>query len=115
MAPPIPDGHCPHCQVPDGGLFAEWTAEYQTPAGKQAIMAGEVVFDCYFCGQPFQLVLPLDIILPRKPSGASRVARRQKFRCQEWLRSQHPGEALSDVVAKLGLDYSGRWAFDGYN
>jgi hypothetical protein len=35
-------------------LFAEWTEEYQTSAGKQALLAGAVVFDCYYCQMPLQ-------------------------------------------------------------
>jgi hypothetical protein len=101
--PPIPGGICPHCQASIIDLFAEWTDEYQTAAGKQAIMAGDLVFDCYYCQKPIQLVLPLAVVLPQKGAGNYQVATRRKFRCEDWLRSQHPGETLSQVVEKSQL------------
>jgi hypothetical protein len=94
-------------------LFAEWTDAYQTPEGKKAIMAGDVVFDCYYCQGPLQLVLPLAIVDPQKPS--CKLAKRKKSRCEEWLKTQHPGESLSNVVERAGWKFNGQWAFDGYN
>ena len=41
--PQIPGGTCGHCRAPVIDLFAEWTDEYQTSGGKQAILAGAVV------------------------------------------------------------------------
>src|SRR5262249_23018942 len=52
----------------------EWTEEYQTPAGKRGILAGDVVFDCSFCEGPLQLVLPLALVAPVKPASTYRVA-----------------------------------------
>jgi hypothetical protein len=108
--PPIPEGKCVHCQAPIVDLFAEWTDEYQTSDGKKAIMAGVVVFDCYYCEGPLQLVLPLAVVMPRKPPGDHHVAKRKKSRCEEWLRNQHPGETLSEVVENAGgsLTINGR-------
>jgi hypothetical protein len=113
--PQIPDGNCVHCQAPIIDLFAEWTEEYQTPEGKRAICAGEIVFDCYYCGGPLQLTLPLALISPAKGPEEYRMAKRQRSRCDDWLRSQHPGESLSQVVEKAGWQFRGKWAFDGYN
>jgi hypothetical protein len=115
MTPPIPDGKCPYCGAPIPDLFAEWTAEYQTSDGKRAIMAGDVVFDCYYCQAPVQLVLPLEVVRPDKGPGEYMVAKRSWARCEDWLRSQHPGESLSEVLEKMGLNFAGTWAFDGYN
>ena len=115
MTPPIPDGKCVHCQAPIVDLFAEWTEEYQTADGKRAIMAGDIVFDCYYCQRPLQLVLPLELIHPRKPAGQYQIAKRRKSRCEDWLRLQHPGESLSQVVEKAGWKSEDAWAFDGYN
>src|SRR5579859_1342784 len=100
--PQIPEGRCVHCHAPIVDLFAEWTAEYQTPEGKRAILAGDVVFDCYYCQGHLQLVLPLAIVPPQKEPGKYRVAKRSRSRCADWLRSQHPGETLSQVVEKAG-------------
>ena len=114
--PQIPDGRCEQCQAPVIDVFAEWTDEYQTKEGKQAILAGDVVFDCYFCQQPLQLVLPLALVPPRKGPNEYRIAKRKKARCEDWLRSQHPGETLSQVVIEnAGWQYGDRWAFDEYN
>jgi hypothetical protein len=113
--PQIPGGQCPHCGAPVIDLFAEWTDEYQTPAGKQGILAGDIVFDCYYCEGPLQLVLPLAIVLPRKSAGAYQVAKRGKARCEAWLRAQHPGLSLSQVVEMAAWQFGDRWAFDGYN
>jgi len=113
--PQIPGGQCPHCAGPIIDLFAEWTEEYQTAAGKRDILVGDVVFDCYFCEGPFQLVLPLAIVLPMQPANAYRVAKRSKGRCEAWLRAQHPGASLSEVVEMAGWQFGPRWAFDGYN
>ena len=57
---------CVHCRAPVIDLFAEWTDEYQTPGGKRAILAGDVVFDCYCCHGLLRLVLPLAIVGPHK-------------------------------------------------
>ena len=113
--PQIPGGQCPHCLAPIVDLFAEWTDEYQTAAGKQAILAGDIVFDCYHCARPVQLVLPLALIVPQKLPGSYRIAVRSQARCHAWLASQHPGSSLSQVVAMAGWQYGGKWAFDGYN
>jgi hypothetical protein len=113
--PQIPEGRCLHCQAPIVDLFAEWTEEYQTREGKQAILAGDEVFDCYYCQEPLQLLLPLALTLPQKPPEKYRIAKRKKSRCEEWLRHQHPGETLSHVVEKANWRYQGIWAFDGYN
>ena len=113
--PQVPDGRCEHCNSPIIDLFAEWTEEYQTRKGKQAILAGDVVFDCYYCQKPLQLVLPLALVVPQKRPGAYRVAKRQKTRCEAWLQGQHPGETLSLIVEKAGWQYEDQWAFDGYN
>src|SRR5579871_1346341 len=113
--PPIPDGRCIHCHAPVVDLFAEWTDIYQTPEGKKAILTGAVVFDCYFCQQPLQLILPLALIAPLKEPGEYQIVRRRKSRCHAWLQAQHPGETLSQVVEKAGWQSEGRWAFDGYN
>ena len=113
--PQIPGGRCAYCQAPIIDLFAEWTDEYQTRAGKQEIMAGTVVFDCYYCQDPLQLVLPLALVLPQKAPTDYRVAKRMKVRCEDWLRSQHTGLSLSQVVELASWHYGGKWAFDGYN
>src|SRR5436309_135535 len=113
--PQIPAGRCAHCQAPIIDLFAEWTDEYQTPRGKQAILAGDVVFDCYYCEGPLQLVLPLGLILPQKGPNDYAVAKRKRSRCEDWLRSQHPGQTLSQVVEAASWQHGGRWALDGYN
>jgi hypothetical protein len=113
--PQVPDGKCEHCQAAVIDLFAEWTDAYQTKEGKQAILAGDVVFDCYYCQKPLQLVLPLALVLPHKAPEEYRIARRNKSRCEDWLRSQHPGQTLSEVVEAAGWQREGRWAFDGYN
>jgi hypothetical protein len=113
--PPIPNGKCVHCHAPIVDLFAEWTDAYQTAEGKKAILAGDVVFDCYYCQQPLQLILPLAIIEPQKPPGQYQVAKRTKSRCAAWLRSQHPGERLSRIVENAGWKFEDHWAFDGYN
>ena len=113
--PQIPDGRCAHCQAPLIDLFAEWTEAYQTKVGKQAILAGDVVFDCYYCQQPIQLVLPLAVVRPRKTADEYRIAKRSRGRCAAWLQSQHPGASLSQVVEQAGWQYQGKWAFDGYN
>jgi hypothetical protein len=96
-------------------VFAKWTDDYQTKQGKQAILAGDVVFDCYYCQQPLQLVLPLALVPPRRGPNAYRVAKRKKSRCEDGVGSQHPGETLSQIVEKAGWQHGGRWAFDGYN
>jgi hypothetical protein len=97
-------------------LFAEWTDDYQTSAGKKAITAGEVVFDCYYCQGPLQLVVsPLSLAAPLNGPTEYRVARRKRSRCDAWLRSQHPGETLSQVIERAEWHHQGKWAFDGYN
>ena len=111
--PQIPDGQCPHCQGAIIDLFAEWTDEYQTAAGKQAILAGDVVFDCYYCQVPVQLTLPLALTTPQK--AGYRIAKRARARCEAWLQSQHPGYSLTQVVEMAGWQHAGKWAFDGYN
>src|SRR5260370_30738104 len=108
--PQIPDGKCDHCQASIVDLFAEWTDEYQTKEGKQAILAGEVVFDCYYCQQPLQLVLPLALVLPRKGPGEYAIAVRRNSRCENWLRSQHPGLSLSQLVEAANWHHEGKWA-----
>jgi hypothetical protein len=113
--PQIPGGQCGHCQAPIIDLFAEWADEYQSALGKQAILAGEIVFDCYYCGGPLQLVLPLALVLSLKAPTEYTVAKRRKRRCEEWLRSQHPGVTLSEVVEAANWQYRGKWAFSGYN
>lgn len=113
--PPIPEGQCVHCHAPIVDLFAEWTEEYQTAEGKRAIMAGAVVFDCYYCEGPLQLILPLALVLPQRALDKFLVAKRLRARCENWLRSQHPGETLSQVVENAGWRFGDRWAFDGYN
>ncbi len=113
--PQIPEGRCPHCRGPVVDLFAEWTDDYQTKEGKRAILGGEVVFDCYYCQKPLQLVLPLAVILPQKEPAHYRLAKRVKSRCEAWLQSQHPGNALSQVVEMANWRYRDQWAFDGYN
>jgi hypothetical protein len=113
--PQIPEGRCPQCEAPLVDLFAEWTDEYQTPEGKRAILVGEVIFDCYYCQAPVQLVLPLALIRPQTGKGHRRVAKWKKSRCEEWLRSQHPGASLSHVVEIAAWKFAGQWAFDGYN
>lgn len=112
--PQIPAGKCGHCQAPLIDLFAEWTDAYQTAAGKQLILAGDIVFDCYSCGKPLQLVLPLALVLPRKRPDEYKTAVRRKARCEAWLTSQHPGQSLSQVVEAAGWQHNSRWAFDGY-
>lgn len=113
--PQVPGGQCAHCLAPVVDVFAEWTDEYQTSAGKQGILAGDLVFDCYYCQGPLQLVLPLALILPQKGPNQYRVAKRWKARCVSWLQSQHPGQSLSQVVEAANWQHAGRWAFDGYN
>jgi hypothetical protein len=113
--PQIPGGRCVHCQAPVIDIFAEWTDEYQTAAGKRAIIAGDIVFDCYYCQHPLQLVLPLALVVPQKAPAGLILAKRKKARCEKWLRSQHPGESLSRVVEMAGWQHDGQWAFDGYN
>ena len=113
--PQIPAGQCRHCHAPVIDLFAEWTEDYQTTAGKQAILRGDIVFDCYYCQGPLQLVLPLGLTFPQKAPTDYRIAKRAKSRCEEWLRSQHPGQTLSQVVEAANWQYGGKWAFDGYN
>ena len=113
--PQIPGGKCGHCQAPIIDLFAEWTEEYQTREGKQNICEGRIVFDCYYCEGPLQLVLPLAIILPEKPPEEYKMAKRKRALCEEWLRSQHPGQTLSQVVEAADWHYQGKWAFHGYN
>jgi hypothetical protein len=113
--PQIPEGQCPHCFAPIIDLFAEWTDEYQTKEGKRAIVAGDVVFDCYFCEGHLQLRLPLALTLPDLDSSQYHVAKRLKSRCEAWLQSQHPGESLSNVIERAAWIFAGRWAFDGYN
>jgi hypothetical protein len=113
MAPPLSD-QCVHCQAPVADLFAEWTDEWQDPAGKPAILAGAVVFDCPYCQGPLQLVLPLAIRSPLQPGGSYRVAKRTRKRCEDWLTAQHPGRSLSEVIEAYGMDHNGAWAFDGY-
>jgi hypothetical protein len=113
--PQIPDGTCPSCQASIVDIFAEWTDAYQTKQGKQAILAGDVVFDCYYCEAPLQLILPLALVLPQKMPGQYSVAKRKKLRCEDWLRSQHPGQSLSQVVEAASWQDNGKWAFDAYN
>ena len=113
--PQIPEGACGNCGAPVIDLFAEWTDAYQTSAGKQAILAGAVVFDCYYCQMPLQLQLPLALVLPQKGTHEFQVAKRRKARCEDWLRSQHPGQSLSQVIAAASWKHAGKWAFDGYN
>jgi hypothetical protein len=113
--PQIPDGSCWHCGAPIIDLFAEWTEEYQTPEGKQAIIQGKILFDCYYCQQAIELQLPLSLTQPVRPAGDYRVAKRSKSRCEQWLRSQHPGQSLAQVVEAANWIYKGQWAFDGYN
>ena len=113
--PQIPGGTCGHCGAPVIDLFAEWTDEYQTASGKQDILAGAVVFDCHYCQGPLQLQLPLALVLPKKQPGQYQLAKRRKGRCEEWLRSQHPGQSLSQLVEAAAWKYAGQWAFDGYN
>ena len=96
-------------------VFAEWTDEYQSADGKRSILAGEIVFDCYYCQRPLQLTLPLALVVPQKALADYRIAKRRQTRCENWLRSQHPGETLSQVVEAAGWQHGGRWAFDGYN
>ncbi len=112
--PQIPGGRCEHCRAPIIDLSAEWTDEYQSPAGKQAILAGEFVFDCYYCRQPLQLVLPLALVRPRKKPDEYQVAVRSRARCESWLLSQHPGQSLTQVIEAAGWQHYGQWAFDGY-
>jgi hypothetical protein len=112
--PQVPAGRCPLCQSPIVDVFAEWTDEYQTTQGKRAIMAGDVVFDCYYCEAPLQLILPLALISPRKNPGQYKVAKRRKSRCEDWLRSQHPGVSLSQVIELANWQFGSKWAFDGY-
>jgi hypothetical protein len=78
-------------------------------------MAGDVVFDCSYCQGPLELVLPLAVQLPHRGMGQYRVAKRKKHRCEEWLRSQHPGQSLSQVMEAMGMDFNEKWAFEGYN
>jgi hypothetical protein len=113
--PQIPGGQCPNCQASIIDLFAEWTDEYQTAGGKKAILAGDIVFDCYYCQEPVQLVLPLALIAPVKAAGSFQLAKRSKVRCQDWLISQHPGHSLSEIVVMAAWQHHGKWAFDGYN
>jgi hypothetical protein len=96
-------------------LFAEWTDAYQTSTGKQAILAGAVVFDCYYCQMPLQPQLPLALVAPQKGAHPFQVAKRRRSRCEDWLRSQHPGQSLSAIVEAAGWKHAGKWAFDGYN
>lgn len=103
------------CQAPILDLFAEWTDEYQTKEGKRAILAGEIVFDCYYCRAALQLVLPLALIMPQKPLDQVCIAQRKRMRCEDWLRSQHPGQSLSQIVEMASWQHDGKWAFDGYN
>jgi hypothetical protein len=74
--PQVPGGRCGHCQAPVIDLFAEWTDEYQSADGKKAILAGEVVFDCYYCQGPLQLTLPLALVLPQRARDQYRLAKR---------------------------------------
>jgi hypothetical protein len=113
--PQIPEGRCEHCQGPVVDLFAEWTLEYQTQEGKRDILAGKVVFDCYYCQSPLQLTLPLALVRPQRAQNEYVVGKRMKSRCENWLRSQHPGVSLSGIVENAGWVYQGKWAFDGYN
>jgi hypothetical protein len=112
--PQIPGGKCEHCRAPLIDLFAEWTDEYQSAAGKQLILAGGIVFDCYHCRQPLQLALPLALIVPHKLPDQYQIAVRRKSRCEAWLVSQHPGQSLSQIVEAAGWQHNGQWAFDGY-
>jgi len=113
--PQIPGGKCGHCGASVIDVFAEWTDEYQTRQGKQAILAGDTVFDCYYCEGPLQLQLPLALTLPQREVGNFHVAKRKKVRCEEWLRTQHPGQSLPDVVEAANWKHAGKWACDGYN
>ncbi len=113
--PQVPGGKCPNCQAPVIDLFAEWTDEYQSMQGKQAILAGDIVFDCYYCEGPLQLVLPLALTLPQKRPDQYKLAKRKQSRSADWLRSQHPGQSLSQVVEAANWQYGAKWAFDGYN
>ena len=113
--PQIPDGKCSHCQAPIIDVFAEWTDAYQTKEGKQAILAGAIVFDCYYCQGPLQLELPLALKLPRRGRSEFTLAKRSKARCEDWLRSQHPGQSLSQIVEADNWQHEGKWAFDGYD
>jgi hypothetical protein len=113
--PQIPGGQCPHCQAPVIDLFAEWTDEYQSAQGKQAILAGDIVFDCYFCEGPIQLTLPLALVPPQKASDQYRLAKRKQSRCRAWLQLQHPGQSLSQIIEAANWQYGAEWAFDGYN
>jgi hypothetical protein len=113
--PQIPDGKCNHCGASIIDLFAEWTDEYQTKEGKQAILAGEIVFDCYYCQRQLQLILPLALILPQRIPAEYVIAIRSKSRCSDWLRSQHPGLSLSQVIEAANWHHEGKWAFHGYN
>jgi hypothetical protein len=115
MAPQIPEGTCFHCQAPIIDLFAEWTEEYQSHQGRQAILAGTIVFDCYYCQGPLQLKLPLALTPPVKGPDQYRVAKRTRTRCEAWLQSQHAGASLSAFVEQVGFQCAGKWAFDGYN
>ena len=113
--PQIPGGKCGHCGASVIDVFAEWTDEYQTRQGKQAILAGDTVFDCYYCEGHLQLLLPLALTLPQREVANFHVAKRKKVRCEEWLRTQHPGQSLSDVVEAANWKHAGKWACDGYN
>jgi hypothetical protein len=62
--PQIPDGACGHCGAPIIDPFAEWTDEYQTSTGKNEILSGVTVFDCYYCQMPLQLQLPSRLCCP---------------------------------------------------
>src|SRR5260370_6134805 len=96
--PQIPEGRCDHCQAPIIDLFAEWTDEYQAKEGKRAILAGEIVFDCYYCQGLLRLILPLALILPHKGPDAYHVAQRQRSRTEESIRNAHPRVSLSGVI-----------------
>ena len=79
--PQVPGGRCVYCHAPVIDVFAEWTDEYQTAEGKKAILAGDIVFDCYYCQEPLQLTLPLALIAPTKPPSEYKVAKRARLRC----------------------------------